>query len=104
LATDEVEFLGFRINARGVQPTQDKVKANMVLRDQQYQHRQQLFTTHGLPEVMVSDNAAAFTSNEFQNFMISNGIRHVTIAPYHPASNGQGERMVQTMKKALQRR
>ncbi|KRX78130.1 Uncharacterized protein T06_3589 [Trichinella sp. T6] len=63
----------------------------------------QLFTTHGLPEVIVSDNAAAFTSNEFQNFMISNGIRHVTIAPYHPASNGQAERMVQTMKKALQR-
>ncbi|KRZ47522.1 Uncharacterized protein T02_8860, partial [Trichinella nativa] len=101
---DEVEFLGFRINARGVQLTQDKVKANMVLRDQQYQHRQQLFTTHGLPEVMVSDNAAAFTSNEFQNFMISNAIRHVTISPYHPASNGQAERMVQTMKNALQRR
>ncbi|KRX69310.1 Uncharacterized protein T06_11025 [Trichinella sp. T6] len=104
LAMDEVEFLGFRINARGVQLTQDKVKANMVLRDQQYQHRQQLFTAHGLPEVMVSDNAAAFTSNEFQNFMISNAIRHVTISPYHPASNGQAERMVQTMKNALQRR
>ncbi|KRY97398.1 Transposon Tf2-9 polyprotein, partial [Trichinella zimbabwensis] len=27
LSTDEVDFLGFRINARGVQPTQDKVKA-----------------------------------------------------------------------------
>ncbi|KRX13008.1 Retrovirus-related Pol polyprotein from transposon 17.6, partial [Trichinella nelsoni] len=27
LATDEVEFLGFRINARGIQPTHDKVKA-----------------------------------------------------------------------------
>ncbi|KRY69639.1 Retrovirus-related Pol polyprotein from transposon [Trichinella pseudospiralis] len=27
LATDEVEFLGFRINARGIQHTQDKVKA-----------------------------------------------------------------------------
>ncbi|KRZ71620.1 Transposon Tf2-11 polyprotein [Trichinella papuae] len=63
----------------------------------------QLFTTHGLPEVIVSDNATAFTSKEFQRFMVSNAIRHITIAPYHPASNGQAERMVQTVKKALQR-
>ncbi|KRX27995.1 Transposon Tf2-8 polyprotein [Trichinella nelsoni] len=63
----------------------------------------QLFTTHGLPEVVVSDNATAFTSREFQNFMVSNAIRHITITPYQPASNGQAERMVQTIKRALQR-
>ncbi|KRZ27238.1 Uncharacterized protein T4C_3993 [Trichinella pseudospiralis] len=61
-----------------------------------------LFTTHGLPEAL-SDNATAFTSKEFQNFMLSNAIRHITITPYHPASNGQAEQMVQTIKKALQR-
>ncbi|KRX87523.1 Uncharacterized protein T4E_11024 [Trichinella pseudospiralis] len=61
-----------------------------------------LFTTHGLPEAL-SDNATAFTSKEFQNFMLSNAIRHITITPYHPAWNGQAEQMVQTIKKALQR-
>eukprot|EP00079_Xenopus_tropicalis_P032197 XP_017945968.1 PREDICTED: uncharacterized protein LOC108645361 [Xenopus tropicalis] len=35
--------------------------------------------------------------------MESNLIRHVTTAPFHPSSNGQAERMVQTTKDALKR-
>lgn len=60
-----------------------------------------LFATHGLPDVIVSDNGAAFTSTEFQEFADRNGIRHITTAPYYPSSNGQAERMVQTTKEAL---
>ncbi|XP_016126874.1 uncharacterized protein K02A2.6-like [Sinocyclocheilus grahami] len=62
-----------------------------------------LFTTHGLPDVIVSDNGAAFTSTESQEFADRNGICHVTTAPYHPSSNGQAERMVQTTMEALSR-
>ena len=50
-----------------------------------------LFATHGLPEMVVSDNGSAFTSAEFQTFVKRNGIRHVRSAPYHPSSNGQAE-------------
>ncbi len=39
-----------------------------------------LFAMHGLPDVIVSDNGAAFTSTEFQEFADRNGIRHVTTA------------------------
>lgn len=33
-----------------------------------------LFATHGLPDLLVSDNAAAFTSDVFQQFCAKNGI------------------------------
>lgn len=60
-----------------------------------------VFATHGLCEVLVSDNGTSFTSNDMQNFLKANNIRHVTTAPYHPATNGLAERMVQTIKRKL---
>ena len=62
-----------------------------------------MFSCHGLPELIVSDNGIAFTSSEFQEFTKRNGIRHLTTAPYHPASNGLAERAVQTLKESLKR-
>ena len=55
------------------------------------------FTTHGLPEMIVS--GSSFTSGKFKVFMQRNGIRHVNFTPYHPSSNDLVERMVQTFKK-----
>uniref|UniRef100_A0A6B0V6W4 Putative transposon ty3-g gag-pol polyprotein n=1 Tax=Ixodes ricinus TaxID=34613 RepID=A0A6B0V6W4_IXORI len=59
-----------------------------------------LFATHGLPDVLVSDNGTAFTSGDFKEFLRRNGIRQVLPAPYHPSSNAQAERMVQEIKKS----
>ena len=60
-----------------------------------------LFARYGLPEQLVSDNGPQFTSNEFEQFARANGIRHIKSAPYHPASNGQVERFIRTMKRSL---
>ena len=43
-----------------------------------------VFATHGLPEMLVSDNGTAFTSEQFTQFLRVNGIRPVNAAPYHP--------------------
>ena len=59
------------------------------------------FARYGLPEKIVSDNGPQFTSDEFKWFCKSNGICHITSAPYHPSTNGAIERAVQTMKKSL---
>ena len=47
-----------------------------------------LFSSHGLPEEVVSDNGPQFVSHEFSNSMKMNGIKHTLTPPYHPASNG----------------
>lgn len=62
-----------------------------------------IFATHGLPEVIASDNSTAFTRAEFQCFTKQNWIRHIKTAPYHPSSNGLAERAVQTFKSALKK-
>ena len=61
------------------------------------------FAALGLPEVIVSDNAATFTSDEFGEFLKRNGARHVRTPPYHPASNDLAERAVQTLKEGLKK-
>ena len=53
-----------------------------------------LFASHGLPEVIVSDNGLQFVAQEMKDFLKSNGIRHCLSSPYHPASNDEVERAV----------
>ena len=43
----------------------------------------------------------AFTGDEFQGYMKERGIQHLTGAPYHPATNGQAERFIQTFKRSM---
>ena len=58
------------------------------------------FACHGLPVLLVTDNGSNCTSQEFEAFLKSHGVRHVRTAPYHPASNG---RAVQTFKTAMKK-
>lgn len=62
-----------------------------------------IFASQGLPEVVVSDNGRAFTSEEFNNFLKKNGIKHLLSPPYHPATNGQIERAIQTFKNKIKK-
>ena len=60
-----------------------------------------IFANKGIPEILVSDNGPQFVASVFGDFMRQNGIRHLTSAPYHPATNGQAESFVKMLKRAL---
>ena len=62
-----------------------------------------MFAAYGIPKMMVSDNAPQFKSDEFSQFLKLNGVRQVNSPPYHSASNGMVERLVQTFKSSLER-
>ena len=62
----------------------------------------EMFARYGLPRQVASDNGPQFTSAEFDHFLTSNGVKHLPTSPYHPSSNGAAERMVQTVKRAVQ--
>ncbi|XP_055695953.1 uncharacterized protein K02A2.6-like [Lutzomyia longipalpis] len=61
------------------------------------------FARFGLPEVIVTDNGTQFTSAQFSEFCKSNGINHIRTCVYSPSSNGQAERFVDTLKRALKK-
>ena len=60
-----------------------------------------VFATHGLPDIIVTDNGPSFCSKEFSTFLTYNGVQHIRSSPFHPASNGFAERCVQTFKSSL---
>jgi len=62
-----------------------------------------IFSTFGLPEVLVTNNGPNFVSKEFDAFLGRNGVKHKTSAPYHPATNGLVERAVQTFKRGIKK-
>ena len=62
-----------------------------------------IFAIHGLPRVLVTDNGPQFTAKEFADFLKTNRIVHHTSAPYHPATNGLAENMVQNVKHWLKK-
>ena len=62
-----------------------------------------IFSRNGLPDTLVSDNALSFKSFEFKQFLLDNGIEHMTPPPYCPYGNGQVERAVRTFKDLLKK-
>jgi transposase InsO family protein len=81
----------------------DAIPMSTTTSSQTIKELRRLFAMFGLPETVVSDNGPQFVSAEFEQFLASNGVKHVTSAPYHPATNGAAERTVQTVKDALKK-
>ena len=62
-----------------------------------------IFSRHGIPEVLRSDNGPQFDSQEMSAFASSYGFQHKTSSPHYSQSNGQAERAIKTVKRLLKK-
>ena len=63
----------------------------------------ELFSVEGTPDEIMSDNAPPFNGKEFSSFLTGLGIRHTTLSPNYPWSNGFIERQIQTVKRLMEK-
>ena len=75
---------------------QDKTAGTVIM------HMKSIFTRHGIPEELVSDNMP-YNSQEFKDFASSWGFKLTTSSPTYAQSNWLSERAVQTVKRILKK-
>jgi hypothetical protein len=59
------------------------------------------FAEFGIPHTLLSDNGPPFNGHEFAAFATRLGFRHRKITPLHPIANGEAERFMRTLGKAI---
>ena len=60
-----------------------------------------IFATHGIPELLKTDNGPPFTSYSFKAFARELGFQHRKITPLWPKANAEAERFMRTLGKAI---
>lgn len=60
-----------------------------------------IFAAHGIPTKLKSDNGPPFNSSDFTKFAETMGFKHQKVTPEWPEANGEAERFMRTLKKAL---
>ena len=67
------------------------------------QHMKSIYTRHGIPEILVSDNGPQFSAEIFTQFTQNFDFQHQTNSPNFPQGNGEIERAVKTVKSMLEK-
>ena len=78
-----------------LQPSQSNINKVVLL-------LKEMFSEHGIPEVLCSDNGPQYVSAQFTNFCISWGITHETSSLHYPQSNRFTKACIKSIKRALQ--
>ncbi|XP_020913141.1 uncharacterized protein K02A2.6 [Exaiptasia diaphana] len=71
----------------------DRITSKCVIK-----HMKSIFSRHGVPEILISDNGTNFVSSEFEAFARNYGFKQVTSSLKHSSGNGEVERAVRTVK------
>ncbi|XP_022795609.1 uncharacterized protein K02A2.6-like [Stylophora pistillata] len=60
-----------------------------------------IFAVHGLPVTITSDNGPQFRCEEFEHFLVDNGILHRKVTPQWAQANGEVERQNRSLLKSM---
>ena len=66
-------------------------------------HLKSIFSRHGIPGTVVSDNGPQYSCEEFSLFATSYGFTHVTLSPKHPSGKRQGRESGRNSQKPVER-
>ena len=66
-------------------------------------HVKSIFSRHGFPKIVISDNGPQFSSLEFKQFAKKWEFTHTTSSPEYPRSNDMAESAVKIVKKIFKR-
>ena len=78
-------------------PYQEKSTAEHLA----YMLQRTVIAAHGIPEVIISDRGAIYTSKFWQTVTAQLGIKHKCSTAFHPQTDRQTERMNQTVEQYL---
>ena len=62
---------------------------------------EKLFSEHGLPQRIISNNGPPFKSSQISTYMKNSRITHNRVAPLHPRGNGMFEDFLHNINKVL---
>ena len=62
---------------------------------------EKIFAVHGLPVTVTSDNGPQFRSEEFERYLVDNGILHRKVTPQWAQANGEVERQTGSLLKSM---
>ena len=62
---------------------------------------EKIFAVHGLPVTITSDNGPQFRSEEFERYLVDNGILHRKVTPQWAQANGEVERQNRILLKSM---
>ena len=62
---------------------------------------EKIFTTHGLPQSLQSDNGPRYRSEVFERYLEDNGIEHRKTTPFWPQANGEVEKQNKSLLKRM---
>ena len=63
---------------------------------------EKIFSTHGIPFIMKSDNGSPFNGSKMKEFAKQSGYIHRRITPEWPRANGECERFMRNLNKVIQ--